>query len=411
VIQKQETILKMESSVLRKYLFLSIPLLSIGLGVVAARDRACNLLIAIDQNTVFPSNNVPKNEDLVRDVKSIVDNVNDIYKRTILNHPPNHNIYLRLQDIWLIEDFLPNCNNESIVLHQFSRSYDTSEYCLAHLLTNRDFGCTVGLATVKGLCRKSDNTGFTKTDLLVQSKDSTVLTMSHEFGHNFGTGHDGTNTSAYQYCDAKKFIMGAGESKPLNFSYCSLQAMQHRLHAIIEDKDLYSSCFKQEEEGLDTDSKDINLLKKVWPHSAPPCPVNRPPEENCEDKPPQDEDPPEPPPEPVCGNGKLEHPEECDCGMTHEECDDSCCYPGVLTNDDLSLNSTAKPCSTFTHHPCAVPYFSPLIYGIAYSWVFLLILAVLTGIVLIMDWKGRRYLYGHILNHEDDIRINADGRS
>ena len=30
VIQKQETILKMESSVLRKYLFLSIPLLSIG---------------------------------------------------------------------------------------------------------------------------------------------------------------------------------------------------------------------------------------------------------------------------------------------------------------------------------------------------------------------------------------------
>jgi hypothetical protein len=261
---------------------------------------------------------------------------------------------------------------------------------------------------VKGLCRKSDNTGFTKTNLSPQQKDETVLTMSHELGHNFGSAHDGGNSSAYGACDGKKFIMGAGENKPLNFSTCSLQAMQHRLHSIIEDKDLYSTCFQlMEESALKT---TITVVNKEWPHSAPvACPVNRADDEDCKDTPP--DDPPEPPPEPVCGNGIKEHPEECDCGPTHQECDDPCCYPGKLTDQDILLNSTAKPCSIFTHTPCSVPYWSPLVFGIAYSWIFLIILALVTGIVLVMDWRGRRYLYSHIMYHESDIRINTEART
>ena len=39
---------------------------------------------------------------------------------------------------------------------------DTSEYCLAHLFTKRDFGCIAGLAHVGTVCSNFANTGLTK---------------------------------------------------------------------------------------------------------------------------------------------------------------------------------------------------------------------------------------------------------
>ena len=58
---------------------------------------------------------------------------------------------------------MPGCNNWAAVLSEFSRQ-DTSRFCLAHLLTNRDTGCVAGLAFVPGLCRRSGNTAWTKVD-------------------------------------------------------------------------------------------------------------------------------------------------------------------------------------------------------------------------------------------------------
>ena len=44
---------------------------------------------------------------------------------------------------------------------------------------------------------------------------------------------------------------------------------------------------------------------------------------------------------PECGNLKVEDlsDEECDCGKTHEECDDPCCYPLNITPEVSLLKS------------------------------------------------------------------------
>ena len=41
------------------------------------------------------------------------------------------------------------------------QAIDTSEYCLAHLFTKRDFGCVAGLGHVGKLCASFANTAFT----------------------------------------------------------------------------------------------------------------------------------------------------------------------------------------------------------------------------------------------------------
>lgn len=366
------------------------------------RNRACNVLIAIDTETVFPDGRVPNNEDLVQNLLQYITSLNKIYEGSILKNPPNQNIYFRLTEIWMMSNFVPNCKNESVVLKQFSQ-FDFSGYCLAHLLTYRDFGCIVGLATVGGLCKPAGNTGFTKTRLNLREKNSTVNTMAHEIAHNFGSEHDGGKDPAYAACDPKKgdYIMGGGSEK---FSSCSLQAMQARLHQIIKDPKVFSECFKPMQKGL---KQKIEVDVKVLPNKEIACPLNpRPDDDDCKN--PDPDDPPPPPPDPVCGNGVLEHPEECDCGPNHEVCRDPCCYPAELSEDDLYRNETAAPCKRFTHHPCNTPYWSPLVYGIIYSWLFLLILAVITGVVLLLDWKNKRKLYGHIINHDEDIRINTE---
>jgi len=372
------------------------------------RDRACDILLAIDTDTVFPNKRLPSNEVLTQTLLIYISGLNKIYENSILKNPPNQNLYFRLTEIWTMSNFVPSCNNETVLLKQFSK-FDFSSFCLAHLLTYRDFGCVVGLGTVGGLCKSSGNTGFTKTKLSHNEKDSTLNTMAHEFGHNFGSEHDGGSSPGYAACDPKKgdYIMGGGSKE---FSTCSIQAMQARLHKIIGKPELFSTCFKQMKQGT---NRTVQVINKDLPDQQIACPlqVPRPQDEECEDENPDPPDPPKPPPDPVCGNGILEHPEECDCGSSHKDCTDPCCYPAELSEDDLHMNSTAKPCTIYTHHPCKQPYWQPLMYGLIYSWLFLLLLAVILGIVLLVDWKNKRKLYGHIINHDEDIRINQEQRT
>jgi disintegrin and metalloproteinase domain-containing protein 10 len=54
-----------------------------------------------------------------------------------------------------------------------------------------------------------------------------------------------------------------------------------------------------------------------------------------------------------CGNKIVEIGEECDCGFNDDECRDRCCYPRIVSEYDLALNSSAKGCSRRARTQCS----------------------------------------------------------
>lgn len=54
-----------------------------------------------------------------------------------------------------------------------------------------------------------------------------------------------------------------------------------------------------------------------------------------------------------CGNKIVEEGEECDCGFTYEECEESCCYPRQVNEDDRHRNSVAAGCRRKPHTRCS----------------------------------------------------------
>ena len=103
----------------------------------------------------------------------------------------------------------------------------------------------------------------------------------------------------------------------------------------------------------------------------------------------------------LCGNRVVEEGEECDCGMNHEDCDDPCCYPAIISQTERSRNETAFPCARNSRPQCLTR--PGLLYGFYVPWAVIAAAIVIVGIILYRDWHRDKKLFTHITNNR--IRI------
>ncbi|GMR53917.1 hypothetical protein PMAYCL1PPCAC_24112 [Pristionchus mayeri] len=140
--------------------------------------------------------------------------------------------------------------DENVEVNDFlaiNAKQDHGDYCLGYVMTYRDFaGGTLGLAYVGGVgskyqesaTQKSQNAGivtYLNHGSPVLERIS-YLTLAHEIGHNFGTGHD--EDGECMGGDGGQYIMyyaatSGDEPNNRKFSDCSIKKMTAKLKAVM----------------------------------------------------------------------------------------------------------------------------------------------------------------------------------
>jgi len=314
--------------------------------------KSCDMLVVVDE-TLFVSFNRDVGT-IINIVDEHIDKVNDIYRKSVFTkHYSDYFFYAKTIEIW--NDFCPDCNQTQLTfLQEFSNyvhNYKTKEYCMAVMFTHRDFPLGLqGLAYRSKACEDSFNTAFvTFLNHQIQAKKfDSVLTLAHELGHSFGALHDQDTACKI---NAEQYIMSASgtSDQDLKFSSCSLKDINERMEEIRTSR---RNCFQNRPE---LDYQDPSF----------------------------------------CGNSKVEEGEECDCGLDPRDCNDPCCYPGLLTDEHRSDNSNARPCHRYHGLTCTKPWYLPLVYGVMIPWIIIGIVSVILSVILCIDWRKDKTLFKH----------------
>jgi len=337
------------------------------------RNKACDVLVAIDESLF-------KEQDgnmtfLVNLAKDHIKGLNQIFANQVFVE--QHESYFfnlkRVQVAFgtcesdlLDEKYDKNCTEQrTAYLNAFSR-HDTSDFCLAYILTYLDFhNGTAGLANVGTVCRPANNTGFVTMLNFHQERGlhESVITLSHEVAHNFNASHDDVFEDNPE-CYNKGFIMDEllntsssnKEENERKFSSCSKNAMKAKLIDLMEVEDR-NKCFR--DVAYDGSFSELQVS--------------------------------------LCGNEIVEEGEQCDCGMNQTLCNDPCCYPAFISSYERSLNSSAFPCQWNTRTKCLIR--PGLKYGFYFPWAVILTFIVAFAFILHRDWNGKRRLFAHITDY------------
>nr|ATY70072.1 ADAM17 [Oopsacas minuta] len=246
--------------------------------------------------------------DEIQTINELITHLNEanqIYKRTDFDGDGQDNVAFTLAKVEVFTN--PNIasylfgnteyKSSSDYLDTWSR-YDQDSFCLAMLFGYREFDDGVlGLAWVAGtqklggICQKrvqisaglrSLNTGLVTFLNFGQptARGVTIVTVAHEWGHNFGSPHDPLEST----------LCSPGASGNPNGNYLMYARATDGTQV---NNDKFSDC-------------SISSIAPVLLAKSPACFLST---------------------TAVCGNGLVEEGEDCDCGDV-DSCQDICCQPG-----------------------------------------------------------------------------------